>query len=87
MRTLPCVMSFVGGVAVDRVVGFDELGAKDDFPTAVLETRLITSGAVKLTVVHKGDGDGDGDHERTVRKGFASQAMKQTESDEDSDFD
>ena len=33
VRVLPCVVMFVDGVAVDRVVGFDTLGAKDDFPT------------------------------------------------------
>ena len=34
VRTLPCVVMFVGGVAVDRIVGFDTLGATDDFPTS-----------------------------------------------------
>ena len=34
VRTLPCIVAFVGGIAVDRVVGFAELGGKDDFPTA-----------------------------------------------------
>ena len=34
VRTLPCVVLFVGGVAVDRIVGFDTLGASDDFPTS-----------------------------------------------------
>ena len=34
VRMLPCVLMFVGGVAVDRIVGFEDLGAKDDFPTS-----------------------------------------------------
>jgi len=29
---LPTIIIFVDGVALDRVVGFDELGARDDFP-------------------------------------------------------
>lgn len=49
VRTLPCLLSFVNGVAVDRVVGFDELGGKDDFNTAVLEKRL----ALKSLVLNK----------------------------------
>lgn len=27
---------FVSGVAVDRLVGFDQLGASDDFPTSAV---------------------------------------------------
>jgi hypothetical protein len=34
VRVLPCVVMFVGGVAVDRIVGFEPLGATDDFPTS-----------------------------------------------------
>lgn len=33
VKVLPCVVLFSGGVAVDRTVGFDEYGAKDDFST------------------------------------------------------
>lgn len=35
VRILPCVIFFVNGVAVERVVGFDDFGKKDDFSTAV----------------------------------------------------
>lgn len=34
VKMLPCVVMFVSGVAVDRIVGFDSLGAADDFPTS-----------------------------------------------------
>lgn len=34
VRMLPCVVMFVSGIAVDRIVGFDTLGASDDFPTS-----------------------------------------------------
>lgn len=33
VKVLPCVIMFSTGVAVDRVAGFDEFGAKDDFST------------------------------------------------------
>lgn len=35
VKVLPCVVLFKHGRSVDRVVGFDQLGGKDDFPTAV----------------------------------------------------
>lgn len=35
IKVLPCIVAFKGGVTVDRVVGFEELGGKDDFATAV----------------------------------------------------
>ena len=33
IKVLPCVLMFSTGVAVDRVAGFDDYGAKDDFTT------------------------------------------------------
>jgi len=33
VQMLPCLVLFCNGVAIDRIAGFDELGAKDDFPT------------------------------------------------------
>jgi thioredoxin-like negative regulator of GroEL len=40
VRMLPTILCFVDGVAKDRIVGFEELGARDDFRTEVLEERL-----------------------------------------------
>jgi hypothetical protein len=52
---LPTIVCFVDGIAVDRVVGFEDLGNKDDFPTIALTRRLIRSGALKaLTKAEKG---------------------------------
>ena len=33
VKVLPCIVLFSKGVAVDRTVGFEEFGAKDDFST------------------------------------------------------
>jgi hypothetical protein len=33
------------GVAVDRIIGFEELGDKDEFPMLLFIRRLIRSGA------------------------------------------
>jgi len=43
IRILPCLITFINGVAVDRIVGFDELGGRDTFDTPILEHRLGTS--------------------------------------------
>lgn len=38
---------FDNGVAVDRVVGFEELGGNDEFPTLALTRRLIRGGVLE----------------------------------------
>jgi len=47
IAVLPSIVLFKGGIAVDRIVGFDELGGRDDFSTLTLERRLV--GADVLT--------------------------------------
>ena len=43
------------GVAADRVVGFEELGGKDEFPELLLARRLINTGCLKaVTAQEKG---------------------------------
>ncbi len=46
IQMLPTVIMFIDGVAQDRIVGFDELGACDDFPTIALTRRLIKGGVL-----------------------------------------
>lgn len=41
IKTLPCVILFRDGVAFDRLVGFQDLGGVDDFPTSMLESWLL----------------------------------------------
>ena len=84
VRMLPCVLCFIDGVAVDRVVGFEDFGNKDDFSTAAMESRLVGSGAVRPAPIAPADETEA--QVRTVRQGFA-QTVKRTESDEDSDFE
>ena len=45
---MPTVISFIDGIAVDRVVGFADMGNKDDFQTLALVRRLIRTGALKV---------------------------------------
>lgn len=41
IKVLPTIVLFIDGVAVDRVVGFEELGGEDEFETIILTRRLV----------------------------------------------
>ncbi|ORX88827.1 thioredoxin-like protein [Basidiobolus meristosporus CBS 931.73] len=47
IKVLPCVMSFVNGISVDKLVGFEELGNTDGFKTDLVEARLVKCGVIK----------------------------------------
>ncbi|RUS86140.1 hypothetical protein EGW08_006088 [Elysia chlorotica] len=49
IQMLPAIFCFKKGVVVDRIVGFEELGNVDDFPTILLERRLAKSGVIELS--------------------------------------
>ncbi len=40
------------GIAVDRIVGFEELGGVDDFKTEVMARRIAKKGIIVLVRVH-----------------------------------
>ncbi len=87
VRMLPCIITFQGGVAGERIVGFDRLGNRDDFGTAVLEKLLLEWGAV----VAPPPVETDDDAFTTIRKGLYQRmktkgSVDKTVSDEDSDF-
>ncbi|PIA25074.1 hypothetical protein AQUCO_00800089v1 [Aquilegia coerulea] len=67
VQMLPCVIMFRKGVAVDRVVGFQDLGAKDDFTTRTLERLLIKKGIIDEKKYEDEDGNVDGESRRSVR--------------------
>lgn len=48
IRTLPTVVLFHDGVVVDRLIGFSDLGGRDDFKTKALELRLAQAGLIAL---------------------------------------
>ena len=77
---------FLGGVAIDRIVGFEELGGKDDFREAALERRLLTAGVVEAP--QQGADDSDGEEAEQLRIKLRQSVLNQRLSDdEDSDFD
>jgi len=43
---LPTIILFENGVAIDRIIGFEELGGQDDFPTMSLIRRLVKGGVL-----------------------------------------
>ncbi len=99
IKVLPAVVMFDQGVAVGRIVGFDQLGGKDDFSTTAIEARLRQLGMLKplgsgagedRTALAGSDSEGDGEGQRreprSVRHGFHS-VKQRGEEDESSDFD
>ena len=86
IQMLPCIVLFLGGVAVDRIVGFEELGGKDDFKAAALERRLLAAGVVDLPKKKEADSDGEEPEQlrNVVRR---SGGIRRDSDDEDSDFD
>lgn len=46
IQMLPTIVLFDDGIAFDRIVGFEELGGEDDFPTMALTRRLVNSGVI-----------------------------------------
>lgn len=48
VQVLPCVLAFVNGVSVDRIIGFEGIGyTENTFRTADLENRLLASGVLQ----------------------------------------
>ncbi|KAK5167393.1 uncharacterized protein LTR77_007092 [Saxophila tyrrhenica] len=65
IQVLPCVIAFVDGVGVDRVIGFEGVGRRADGITAgELEGRLLGCGVL----VRKKMGKGEGEGRRVVRE-------------------
>lgn len=46
IQMLPTMILFENGVAIDRIIGFEELGGADDFPTMNLVRRLVKGGVL-----------------------------------------
>ncbi|EGG19441.1 phosducin-like protein [Cavenderia fasciculata] len=48
IRILPTLVFFSNGIAVDRIVGFEDIGGSDDFKTEDLAKRIARSGIMEL---------------------------------------
>ncbi|KAJ6796222.1 thioredoxin domain-containing protein PLP3B-like isoform X1 [Iris pallida] len=71
VKTLPCVILFRKGVAFDRIVGFQDLGAKDDFTTRTLENLLKRKGIIDERKVEDEEDNGDFGKSRSIRSSIA----------------
>ena len=90
VKVLPTLILFEKGVAVDRTVGFDDFGGKDDFTVAAVESRLLQSGVIARQQLHaEGSDEDEADAWRGVRNLRQSSHSRpnRTASDEDSDFE
>ncbi|KAJ0049484.1 hypothetical protein Pint_15102 [Pistacia integerrima] len=68
VKTLPCVVLFRKGIAVDRLVGFQDLGGKDDFTIKTLEAILTKKGIISEKKDEDNEEDGyEENQRRTVR--------------------
>ena len=82
VKVLPCVIAFLDGVSVDRVVGFEGLGYEEDtFRTKDLERRLVDAG-----VLEKVGGIGALGAENRAQ-GEDDRSSKRDEEDEGDDWD
>lgn len=63
IKTLPSICCFIDAVLVDKIIGFDDFGGKDDFHTVVLENRLVKTGVIPDK------------HGRRVRKSKKTQSL------------
>lgn len=78
VQVLPCVIAFVGGQGVDRIVGFEGLGyGTDKFTTNDLERRLLQCGVLVREKMTEGES-------ATLRR---AAARKEDEYDDDDDWD
>ncbi|PSN70969.1 thioredoxin-like protein [Corynespora cassiicola Philippines] len=79
IQVLPCVIAFIDGVGVDRIIGFEGLGrTPDNFTTRDLEARLIRANVLLRTKVNQED------ERRMLQK---SKAAQREQDDDDDDWD
>lgn len=75
---LPCVIAFIDGIGVDRIIGFEGLSRNpDNFTSRELENRLIMSEVFARNKVT------DEDEQRRLQKSRVAQ--KEDEDDDDWD--
>ncbi|TVU24405.1 hypothetical protein EJB05_26839 [Eragrostis curvula] len=79
IKTLPCVILFKKGIAVDRLVGFEDLGRKDDFSTRALENILKMKGIIDEKKKDDEDDDNEGDTSKNRR--IRSSTIEDSDSD------
>lgn len=72
IKVIPTLLIAVGGKTKDYIVGFSDLGNRDDFSTEVLEWRLGLSGVIKY------EGDITQPADENVKKSKINRLTKKT---------
>ncbi|CAO2144702.1 unnamed protein product [Urochloa humidicola] len=78
IKQLPCVILFKKGIAVDRLIGFQDLGSKDDFSTSKLENVLKMKGIIDEK---KKDDDDENDESESKNRRVRSSTAQDSDSD------
>merc|ERR1712150_169224 len=68
IRMLPTIVMFENGIASDRLVGFDEIGATDKFKTRALERRLCANAVLEESEFGEYEDDDDEEEEEEERR-------------------
>jgi hypothetical protein len=98
IKVLPCVIGFLEGVGVERVVGFEGLGSggsdgADGFSTATLEMRLLWKGILSQKEFKAGDDEGSEvesekeDDGQRRRRGIRTGKLRAVQDGDDDDDD
>ncbi|KAL5334565.1 thioredoxin-like protein [Aspergillus crustosus] len=98
IRVLPCVIGFLDGQGVERVLGFEGLGSGgldsvEEFSTSALEKRFLLKGILSQAKFKAGDDDGSEDCSeeeagaRNGRRGIRTWNPRATRDDGDDDDD
>ncbi|KAJ8102582.1 thioredoxin-like protein [Lipomyces tetrasporus] len=78
IQVLPCVMCFIDGKEVGRLVGFESLGNSDQFTSEMLEFQLQKSGVIQRKIGKLREGS-------SLVLGFAKKAESDDNDDDDWD--
>lgn len=79
IKTLPCVTLFRKGIAIDRLIGFQDLGTKDDFSTTALEALLIKKGIINDK--KNNEDDEDDEDQQKMNRSVRSSVNQDSDSD------
>uniref|UniRef100_A0A0E0DNY6 Thioredoxin domain-containing protein n=1 Tax=Oryza meridionalis TaxID=40149 RepID=A0A0E0DNY6_9ORYZ len=79
IKTLPCVILFKKGIAADRLIGFQDLGSKDDFSTRALENILKMKGIIDEK--KKDEDDEDDETYMSMNRRVRSSTAQDSDSD------
>ncbi|XP_038982904.1 thioredoxin domain-containing protein PLP3A-like [Phoenix dactylifera] len=81
VKTLPCIILFKNGVAFDRLIGFQDLGSKDDFTMSALENLLKRKGIIDERKGGDNDEDADDDTDSYKHRNIRSSTIQDSDSD------